>query len=64
MFKDMDFLSFSKNMNNKYSQKPLDRANKSITNPMKTASKRAIQKTAEATGEKKIRTKLKFRSKS
>ena len=53
MFKDMDFLSFSKNMNNKYSQKPLDRANKSITNAMKTASKRAIQKTAEATGEKK-----------
>ena len=49
------FLSFAKNignnLSNKYSQKPLDRATKSTTDPIKTASKRAIQKTAKATGD-------------
>ena len=49
------FLSFAKNMgthlSNKYSQKLLDTARKSTTDPIKTASKRAIQKIAEATGD-------------
>ena len=43
------FLSFAKNMgknlSNKYSQKLLDTAKKSTTNAIKTASKRAVQKT-------------------
>ena len=38
-------------MNNKYSQKLFDNAKKSTTNAIKTVSKRAIQKTAEATGD-------------
>ena len=37
-------------MSNKYSQKILDTAKKSTTDAIKTASKRAIQKTAEGTG--------------
>ena len=59
--KGYEFLSFSKNMgrhankvakslSNKYGQKLLDSAKKSTTDVIKTASKRAIQKTAEATG--------------
>ena len=40
-----------KNLSNKYSQKFLDSAKKSTIDVIKTASKRAIQKTAEATGE-------------
>ena len=51
--KGYGFLSFAKkigkNLNNKYSKKLLDSAKKSITEAIKTASKRAIQKTAEAT---------------
>ena len=47
------FLSFAKNMgkslSNKYGQKPLDCVKKSAIDAIKTASKRAIQKTAEAT---------------
>ena len=47
------FLSFAKNidksLSNKYGQKPLDSAKKSTTDAIKTTSKRAIQKTAEAT---------------
>ena len=43
----------AKNMSNKYSQKLVDTAKrKSATDAIKTASKRAIQKTAEATGNK------------
>ena len=46
------FLSFAKNMgkslSNKYGQKLLDSAKKSTTDGIKTASKRAIQKTTEA----------------
>ena len=46
-------LSFAKNMgkvlSNKYGQKLLDSAKKSITDAIKTGSKRASQKTAEAT---------------
>ena len=49
------FLSFAKNMgkslSSKYSQKPLDNAKKSTTDAIKKASKRAIQKTVEATGD-------------
>ena len=47
------FLSFTKNMgkNNKYGQKLLNIAKKSTTDAIETASKRAIQKTAEATGD-------------
>ena len=49
------FLFFAKNMGknlrNKYGQNLLDSAKKSIADTIKTASKRAIQKTAEATGE-------------
>ena len=38
-------------LRNKYGQKLLDSAKKSTTDAIKTASKRAIQKTAEATGD-------------
>ena len=51
--KGYGFLSFAKNMgkslSNKYGQKLLDSAKISTTDAIKTASKRAIQKTAEAT---------------
>ena len=53
--KGYGFLSFAKNMgkylNNKYGTKLLDSAKKSTTDAIKTVSKRAIQKTAEATGD-------------
>ena len=49
--KGYGFLSFAKNMgktlSSKYGQKRLQSAKKSITDAIKTASKRAIQKTAE-----------------
>ena len=49
------FLSFAKNigthLSNKYSQKLFDTAKKSTTDAIKTTSKRAIQKTAEATSD-------------
>ena len=38
-------------ISNKYIQKLLDSAKKSATDAIKTASKRVIQKTAEATGD-------------
>ena len=41
----------ARNLSNKYSQKLLDSAKKSTADAIKTASKRAIQKTAEATGD-------------
>ena len=41
----------AKNMSNKYSKKIVDTTKKSATDAIKTASKRAIQKTAEATGD-------------
>ena len=40
-----------KNLSKKYGQKLLDSAKKSTTDAIKTASKREIQKTAEATGD-------------
>ena len=53
--KGYGFVSFAKNigksLSNKYGQKPLDSAKKSTTDAIKTASKRAIQETAEATGD-------------
>ena len=53
--KGYEFLSFAKNMgknlSNKYGQKLLDSTGKSAIDAIKTASKRAIQKTAEATGD-------------
>ena len=49
------FLSFAKtidkNLSNKYGQKLLDSPKTSTTDAIKTASKRAIQKTTEATGD-------------
>ena len=53
--KGYGFLSFAKNMgknlSNKYGQKLLDSAKKSTTDAKKITSKRAIQKTAETTGD-------------
>ena len=60
--KECGFLSFAKNMvrhankvakslSNKYSQKRLHSSKNSATDAIKTASKRAIQKRAEATGD-------------
>ena len=43
------FLSFDRSMSNKYGKKLVDAAKRSATDAIKTASKRAIQKTAEAT---------------
>ena len=49
--KGYGFLSFAKNvgknLSNKYSQKLIDTAKKSTTDAIQTASKRAIQKTAD-----------------
>ena len=53
--KGYGFLSFAKNIGknvtNKYGQKLFDSAKKSKTDAIKTVSKRAIQKTAEGTGD-------------
>ena len=62
MCKRLWILSFAKNiathetkvakkMSNRYSQKVFDNGKKSTTDAIKTASKRTIQKTAEATGD-------------
>ena len=45
------FMSFARSMNNKYGKKLVDTAKKCATDAVKTASKRAIQKTAKATGD-------------
>ena len=54
----MDFCFFARNMGNIsknsssiYSQKLLNHAKQSVTHAIKTASKRVIQKTVEATGD-------------
>ena len=56
--KGYGFLSFAKNigknMSNKYSQKLFYSAKKSTTDAIKTASKRAIQQTEEATGDQLV----------
>ena len=53
--KGYGFFSFAENMGksliNKYGQKILDSAEKSTADAIKTALKRTIQKTAEATGD-------------
>ena len=49
--KGYEFMSFARSMSNKYGKKLNDTAKKSATDAIKTASKRAIQKTAEATGD-------------
>ena len=53
--KGYGFLYFAKNIgkniSSKYCQKPVDSAKKSAADTIKTASKRAIQKTPEATGD-------------
>ena len=49
--KGYGFMSFTRSMSNKYGKKLVDTAKKSATDAIKTASKRAIQKAAEATGE-------------
>ena len=46
----MSFPKNGKNLSNKYGQK-LDSAKKSTTDAIKTASERAIQKTAEASSD-------------
>ena len=51
---ETEYLSFAKNVSNlsgKYSQKGLDYAKQSAIDALKTVSKRAIQKTVEATGD-------------
>ena len=45
------FMSFARRMSNKYGNKLVDTAKISATDAIKTGSKRAIQKTAEATGD-------------
>ena len=42
--------NISKNLSSKYSQKLFDHAKQSATDALNAVSKRAIQKTAEATG--------------
>ena len=49
--KGYGFMSFARSMSNKYGKKLVDTAEKSATDAIKTASKRAIQITAEATSD-------------
>ena len=49
--KGYGFMSFARSMSNKYGKKLVDIAKKSATDAVKTASERAIQNTAEATGD-------------
>ena len=59
--KGYGFLSFAKNFVNKYGKKLMDTATKTGIDTAKTASKRVVKKTAEATGDligNKLATKL------
>ena len=49
--KGYGFLSFAKNVGNKYGKKLIDTATKTGIDAAKTASKRVVQKTAGATGD-------------
>ena len=49
--KGYGFLSFAKSLSNKYGKRLLDNTKKSTIDAIKMASKRAIQKTEEATGD-------------
>ena len=51
MYKTRAFLSFSKDFGDKYGKKLMDAATKTVIDAAKTASKRVVQKTAEATGD-------------
>ena len=60
-------MSFARSMSNKYGKKLVHTAKKSATDVIKTASKRAIQKTAEATSDlvgNKITDKIRVSKKS
>ena len=50
-FKGYGFLSFAKNFVNKYGKKLMDTANKTRMDAAKIASRRVVQKPAEATGD-------------
>ena len=59
--KGYGFLSFAKKIGNKYGKKIMDTATKTGIDAVKTASKRVVQKTAEAIGDlirKKIADKI------
>ena len=49
--KGYGFMSSARSLSNKYGKKLVDTTKKSATDAIKTASKRAIQKFAEATGD-------------
>ena len=49
--KEREFLSFARNVSNKYWNKLLDTATKTGLDTQKTASRKLVHKTAEATGE-------------
>ena len=49
--KGYGFLSFAKNFSTKYGKKLIDTATKTGIDAAKTACKRVVQKTAEATGD-------------
>ena len=49
--KGYGFLSFARKFGNKYGKKLMDTATKTGIDATKTASKRVLQKTAEATGD-------------
>ena len=49
--KGYGFLSFAKKVGNRYGKKLMDTATKTRIDAAKTASKRIVQKTAEATGD-------------
>ena len=49
--KGYGFLSFVRRFGDKYDKKLMDTATKTGIDPAKTASKRVVQKTAEATGD-------------
>ena len=49
--KGYGFLSFAKNFGNEYGKKLMDTATKTGLDAAKTASKKVVQKTAEATGD-------------
>ena len=49
--KGYGFLSFARNLNNKYGQKLVDSAKKSAADAFKIASKRVIQKPVEVRGD-------------
>ena len=53
--KGYDFLSFSKKPGDKYGKKLMDTATKTGMDAAKTASRKVVQKIAEATGELEIK---------